>query len=152
MTIIAIARAIHILSGVIWAGFAIVLVTLVFPSLSPDGRGALGQYMAKHGARIAGTAAGLTFLSGLYLMIRLHRDDHSATGVTLGIGAALAILAMIAGGVISGRAGSQLAKLAPGPQTAAQAEALRERLILGGRIQSSLLVLSVICMAVARYV
>ena len=120
MTLIAITRAIHILSGVIWAGFAVVLATLVMPNLAPEGRGAFGQYMAKSGSRIAGGAAALTFFSGLYLMWRLHWGDHSATATTLGIGALLAIAAGIAGGAISGRAAAQLGKLTPGPDTAAQ--------------------------------
>lgn len=152
MTLIAIARAIHILSGVIWAGFAIVVAALVLPNIAPEGRGAIGQYMTKSGARIAGISAGLTFLSGVYLMWRLHWGDRSAMGATLGIGAALAILAMISGGAISGRAAAQLGKLTPGPDTAAQAAALRNRLILGGRVTATLLVFSVIFMAAARYV
>ena len=152
MTLIAITRAIHILSGVIWAGFAVVLATLVMPNLAPEGRGAFGQYMAKSGSRIAGGAAALTLFSGLYLMWRLHWGDHSAQATTLGIGALLAIVAGIAGGAISGRAAAQLGKLTPGPDTAAQAAALRNRLMLGGRITATLLVLSIICMAVARYV
>jgi hypothetical protein len=152
MTIIAIVRAIHILSGVVWAGFAVVLATLVFPKLLPEGRTALGQYMAHFGSRIAGAAAGLTFLSGLYLMWRLHWGDRSAMGATLGIGALLAIIAMITGGAISGRSATQLAKLKPGPDAAAQAAALRDRMIFGARITAALLVVSIICMAIARYV
>jgi hypothetical protein len=73
-------------------------------------------------------------------------------GVTLGIGAVLAILGGIAGGAISGRAAAQLGKLSPGPESAAQATALRDRLIFGGRVTAILLVLSVICMSIARYV
>jgi hypothetical protein len=152
MTIIAIARAIHILSGVVWAGFAVVLATLVFPKLAPDGRSALGLYMGQYGSRVAGAAAGLTFLSGLYLMWRLHWGERSAMAATLGIGALLAILAGISGGAISGRAAAQLAKLTPGPDAAAKAAPLRDRMILGARISAALLVLSIICMAVARYV
>ena len=152
MTLIATMRAIHILSGITWAGFAVVLAAIVMPNLAPEGRGAFGQYMTKSGSRIAGIAAALTFLSGLYLMWRLHSGDHSATATTLGIGALLAILAGIAGGAISGRAAAQLGKLTPGPDTAAKAAALRDRLILGGRITAALLVLSIICMAIARYV
>jgi hypothetical protein len=152
MTIIAITRAIHILSGVIWAGFAIVLATLVMPNLAAEGRGAFGQYMAKSGSRIAGGAAALTFFSGLYLFYAVHSGDHSATAVTLGIGALCAIAAGITGGAISGRAATQLGKLPPGPASAEQANALRNRMMLGGRITASLLVLSITCMAVARYV
>lgn len=152
MTIIAIARAIHILSGVIWAGFAIVLGTLVLPRLAPEGRPFIGQYMGQYGARVAGAAAGLTFLSGLYLMWRLHWGDRSAMATTLGMGALLAIAAGITGGAISGRAATQLAKLTPGPNAAAQAAALRNRMALGARITATLLILSIICMAIARYV
>lgn len=152
MTLIAIMRAIHILSGVIWAGFAIVVATLVMPNLAPEGRGAVGQYMGKFGARYAGIAAGLTLLSGLYLMWRLHWGDHSAMAATLGIGALLAITAGFTGGGIAGRAAAQMAKLTPGPNTAAQAAALRNRMMLGARITATLLVLSIICMAIARYV
>lgn len=152
MIVIAITRAIHILSGVIWAGFAVVLALFVMPKLALEGRGAFGQYMAKSGSRVAGTAAALTFFSGLYLMYRLHAGDHSAMAMTLGIGALLAIAAGISGGAISGRASAQLGKLTPGPQSAAQADALRNRIMVGGRITASLLVLSIICMAIARYV
>jgi hypothetical protein len=152
MIVIAITRAIHILSGVIWAGFAVVVATLVMPNLGAEGRGAFGQYMAKSGSRIAGIAAALTFFSGLYLTWRLHSGDHSAMAATLGTGALLAILAGITGGAISGRAAAQLGKLTPGPESAARATALRNRLMLGARITATLLVLSIICMAVARYV
>jgi hypothetical protein len=152
MIVIAITRAIHILSGIIWAGFAVVLATLVMPNLAAEGRGAFGQYMAKSGSRIAGGAAALTFFSGLYLFYAVHSGDHSATATVLGIGALCAIAAGITGAAISGRAAAQLGKLTPGPESAGQATALRNRLMLGGRITATLLVVSVICMAVARYV
>jgi hypothetical protein len=85
-------------------------------------------------------------------MWRLHWGDKSAMGLTLGIGAALAILAAIIGGAVSGRSASALAKLTPGPDTAAQAAGLRNRMASSARLVGVLLLLSVTCMAIARYV
>jgi hypothetical protein len=150
--IIAIIRAIHILGGVVWAGFTIVLAALVVPNLQPAAGQAFGQYMVQRGARLVGIAAGLTVLSGIYLMATLHAHDATATGITLGLGGALAILAGIISGAVGGSAGRKLGKLQPGPETQAQATALRARLQLGNRLAASLLTLSVICMAVARYI
>jgi len=152
LTLLEIVRVIHILGGIIWAGFAIVVGVLVVPNLQPAGGQAFGQYMALRGTRIVGIAAGLTVLSGIYLMATLHAHDATAMGKTLGLGGVLAILAGIVSGAISGAAGRKLAKIQPGPDAQAQAAPLRARMLLGNRIAAALIALSVICMAIARYI
>lgn len=145
-------RVIHILGGVVWAGFAIVVGVLVVPNLQPAGGQAFGQYMAQRGTRVVGIAAGLTVLSGIYLMATLHAHDASAMGKTLGLGGALAILGAIVGGAVGGSAARKMAKIQPGPDAQAQAAPLRARMLLGNRIAAGLIALSVICMAIARYI
>jgi uncharacterized membrane protein len=152
VTLLEIIRVIHILGGIIWAGFTIVIAAMVIPNLEPAAGRAFGQYMVQRGTRMVGIAAGLTFLSGIYLFAVLHAHDTTAMGKTLGLGAILAILAGIVSGSVSGAAGRKLAKLEPGPESQAQAAALRARMQSGNRIAAGLLTLSVICMAIARYV
>ncbi len=152
VTLLAAIRIIHILGGIIWAGFAIVVGVLVIPNLQPAGGRDFGQFMAQRGTRIVGIAAGLTVLSGIYLMATLHAHDATATGKTLGLGGVLAILAGIVSGAVGGAAGRKLAKLQPGPESQVQATALRARMLLGNRIAAALLTLSVMCMAIARYI
>lgn len=152
VTLLATIRIIHILGGVIWVGFAIVVGVLVVPNLQPAGGRDFGQYMAQRGTRVVGIAAAFTVLSGIYLMVTLHAHDATATGKTLGLGGLLAILAGIVSGAVGGAAARKLAKLQPGPESQAQAMALRERMLLGNRIAAGLLALSVVCMAIARYI
>jgi uncharacterized membrane protein len=152
VTLLAIIRIIHILGGVIWAGFTIVIAGMVLPNLQPAAGKEFGAYMVQRGTRTAGIAAALTVLSGLYLMFTLHAHDATTTGKTLGLGGALAILAGIVSGAIGGAAGRKLATLQPGPESQAQATALRARMQLGNRVAALLLTLSVICMAIARYI
>jgi uncharacterized membrane protein len=152
VTLLAIVRVIHILGGIIWAGYTIVIAAMVVPKLAPAAGREFGQYMVQRGTRTVGIAAALTVLSGIYLMATLHRHDDTAMGKTLGLGGILAILAGIVSGAVGGAAGRKLAKLQPGPENQAQATALRARMQLGNQIAAGLLTLSVICMAIARYV
>ena len=152
VTLLAVIRIIHILGGVIWAGFAIVLGAMVVPKLQPTAGREFGQYMVQRGTRVVGIAALLTVLSGIYLMATLHAHDATAMGKTLGLGGALAIIAGIVSGAVGGAAARNLAKLQPGPESQAQATALRARMVLGNQIAAVLLTLSIICMAIARYI
>jgi hypothetical protein len=154
MTTILIIRTIHILAGVVWAGFGIVVAGFLLPSLAPEGRRAVGQWMATRGQALVGSSALLTIFSGLYLIITLHKGDTSAMGMTLGIGGALAILAFIIGITVIGPATRRLGAMqqTPGALTPDQAAALQRRAVFGARLAASLIFLSVLAMASARYV
>lgn len=155
-TLILIARAIHILSGVYWAGSMFVMAGTLLPAMRNPGAGpVLGPVMKGLGMRV-GVAAILTILAGLYLMAALHPHDSSPSGIVLGVGAAAAILAFLVALFISMPSGRKLTALLAAKDLAAdeknrQMAALQGRMALGARLMAGLLGLAVLCMAVFRY-
>lgn len=155
-TLILIARAIHILSGVYWAGSIFVTAGTLLPAMRNPGAGpVLGPVMKTLGMRI-GVAAILTILAGLYLMAALHPHDSSPSGIVLGVGAAAAILAFLVALFISMPSGRKLAALLAAKDLAAdeknrQMAALQGRVALAARLMAGFLGLAVLCMAVFRY-
>jgi hypothetical protein len=110
------------------------------------------------------TAAVVTVLSGLRLYMILSRATPgwvtSRHGMTLGIGAIAAILAFILGAAFTGPTAKRMGKIgaelaaAGGPPPAARVaelEMLGGRLALGVRLVALLVAVTVIAMAVARY-
>lgn len=154
-TLIVLARAIHILAGVYWAGAMFVFVGSLLPAMRSGGGPALVPVMKGIGMR-TGIAAILTILAGIYLFAGLHAHDDSTGSKVLGIGATAAILAFIVAFFVNMPAGRKLAKLNANPpadpqQRAQQAAALQSRVTLGARLIAGLLGIAVLCMAVFRY-
>lgn len=154
-TLIVLARAIHILAGVYWAGAMFVFVGSLLPAMRSGGGPALVPVMKSIGMR-SGIAAILTILAGIYLMAGLHAHDDSTGGKVLGIGAAAAILAFIVAFFVNMPAGRKLAQLNANPpadpqQRTQQAAALQSRITLGARLIAGLIGIAVLCMAVFRY-
>jgi uncharacterized membrane protein len=130
VAIILLARAIHILGGVLWAGSTFLMTWVIFPIGAKHADEGAGQWVAmirRKGGPIAGIAAMLTVLSGIYLMITLHPADRSVSGMVLQTGALAAVLSFGAG------------------------LALRKRPMLGSVLTSLLLALAVLAMATFRY-
>lgn len=162
-------RLIHIGGGVFWAGTGIFMgrfLSAAVKKAGPEGGKVMGNLVLETGYTPAmASAAGLTSLSGILLYIR----DTSAfgsgwggtpMGIALAVGGVLGIIATIHGGAVLARGGTRIATLgreiasAGGPPDQAklsemgQLQANQERHV---NISVTLLVITVILMAVARY-
>lgn len=123
--LLILAIAVHVLSSIFWAGSTFVLAR-------NGGQGATGLIRPQTGA------ASAAILSGLLLWYLLHRGSFQLVEQVLATGAAAAILAFCI----------QLALVRPALRSG---EAPR-RLSGGYRASAVLLAVTVICMAVSRYV
>jgi len=131
--LLAVLAAVHILPGVFWAGSTFVLAR-------SEGAGA---------ERLAGPqlgAATVAILAGVALMAFLHAGQFGRFEQVLGLGALSAIAAV---GVQSGMGMPAIKKLRQAGT--GDAAALRERIARAQRIAAGLLAITVICMAVARF-
>ena len=162
-------RLFHILGGVFWVGSVAALAWFIYPSQTVLGE-ASGKFMQElmlkqKLSNWIGGAMLLTVLSGLAMYIRLSMVSNggfasSRTGMVLGLGAFAAIVAAGIGGGVAGRAARLMAKLgeeirtggAP-PTDAQRAEFARLQSRQGWalRTATSLLVVTVAAMAIARY-
>ena len=155
-TLILVARAIHILAGVYWAGAMFVLAGNLLPALRKEGVGPVLVPVMKNLGMRSGAAGLVTILAGMYLYAGLHAHDDSMGGKVLGFGAAAAILAFLIAVLVNMPAGRKLAKLHAEPATDAAQRArlvasLQMRVSIGIRLITALLGIAVLCMAVFRY-
>ena len=163
-------RVVHIAGGVFWAGTIVFFALFLEPSVreaGPDGAKVMQALMRRKYMIVVPIVAVLTMLAGVGLLEQVSGGFHpewmsSPTGMTLSLGAALAIVAFLYGVFFVRPAAMRMTVLMPqlmqspeGPgREALQAEAqsLRTRLRRGGRVVAALLALTTIAMAVARYV
>ena len=161
MSMIILARAVHVLSGVIWAGFAIIvgLALVGVPAgETPHAARHARRSMVNRGLRIVAPAAILTLLSGAYLFSALHRGGGAPGEIALLLGAVSAVLALIVGAIGNGLPERRLAKLDEtaartrlSPEMSAEVAALDRRVVFSARVTAALLIMSVLAMGVARY-
>ncbi len=168
--LLVILRALHIGAGVYWAGTMIFAATLLAPSIGDAGP-AGGQVMAalmKRGMMTKVPAAAIiTILAGfgLYWNTSNHFDKQfmgSPFGITLGIGAVVALLAFATGMSVVRPNQMKVMATMPGVNAMpdgpekqaklAEVQAMRATAMKGGRIVSVLLMIAVLSMAIARYV
>jgi uncharacterized membrane protein len=166
---IILARLIHILLGVFWAGTLIFNAIFLVPAVrdaGPDGAKVVAGLMRRRLLDITPAAAALTILSGLWLYWRASVGFDSAymrspRGITYGIGAVTAITAFGLGvrilrpSMLKAAAITQAVANAPQAERDAQlatAQALRMRAARVGQIVAWLLGFAVAAMAVGRYV
>ncbi len=123
--LLIIAIAVHVLSSIFWAGSTFVLAR-------NGGEGASVALPSQIGAAI------VSVLSGLVLWHLLHQGSLQRTEQILATGAAAAMLALLV----------QLTVVRP----ALRSGDTSPRIAAGYRVSAALLVVTVICMAVARYV
>lgn len=161
LTIIVLARVIHIAAGVIWAGSTFVMAAVILPMMARHGAEGFARWagpIAQRVGPLSGIAALLTVLSGIYLFAALHARDASTGALVLKVGAVAAIVSLLTGLFVSRPAGRQLAALSQGGDAATQPDlaermaALRRRAALSGRFAALLLGVSVLSMAMFRYV
>ncbi|HEY2825066.1 MAG TPA: hypothetical protein VGI83_05930 [Gemmatimonadales bacterium] len=166
---ILVLRVVHVVCGVFWAGGFFMLTLFIEPTtraMGPDG----GKFMSRlAGSKfpIAMMVTGLlTILAGLRLYAVLYAPANgwaprSPTTMALLTGAATAILALLNGVTVSRPAAARMAALAqevqqgggkPTDQQNTEIVKVRGRLVNSARINAVLVGITVILMAVARYV
>lgn len=163
-------RVMHIVLGVFWAGTIFFVVAFVQPivgAAGPEGGRFMLRMRDKRFFDILPAAAVLTILSGLVLYWRLSAGFRpewigSPYGLSLTIGGLAAIVAFVIGVFVMRRASLRVLDLAQSAQQApegearvailAELEALKPRTVTSARWVAALLLVSVLTMAVARYV
>ncbi len=162
-------RVLHIALGVFWAGSLIFNAVFLVPAMrdaGPDAAKVMAGLMRRRFLDILPIAAALTILSGVWLYwhdsVGFQADYmRSSGGMTIGVGAAAAIVAFILGVSVMRtamlRAASIVQALPNSPPQErearmAEAQALRVRAAKIGRIVAALLTVTVFAMAIARYV
>jgi hypothetical protein len=163
-------RLIHILLGVFWAGAAFFAAMFLVPSVraaGPAGGPVMRQLMEIRKFPIWAMVFGLlTVLSGLTMYwydnsVSNGSFAKSRAGMTYGLGAVTAILTLGVGAAIMAPTANKMAKLMAeisaqgGPPNAQQQESIKNlqaRLGLGTRLASIFLAITVITMAIGRYV
>lgn len=160
-------RLLHVGLGVFWAGTLIFTAFFLFPAMrdaGPDGAKVGAELLRRNFVNIMPIVALITILSGgwLYLKNMSLGPDYgqSRAGMTIGIGAVTAVLAFLLGigivrpSILKAARLSQAAASQSGAEqqgTLADAQALRARAGKAGMAVALLLVISVMTMAVARY-
>ena len=161
VALILLARALHILGGVIWAGSTFLLTWVIFPigaRHAAEGAGRWVGMIARKAGPVSGISAMLTVLSGIYLMVVIHPGDRSVGGLVLQAGALAAILSFFVGLFMGRPAGQKLLQLmqqqssTPSAAELAEREALRKRSAFSSGLTAILLALAVLAMATFRYV
>jgi uncharacterized membrane protein len=166
---LVVLRIIHILSGVFWAGMAFFIVSLLMPAVRATGPA--GALIMRHlsaprrlPAAVASSAL-LTVLSGAGLYWRNTSLSagvwaQSRAGITYGVGAVTAVIALILAITLVGPTVQKLVELgrtiefggAPAtPDQLGTVKRLQGRIAAGSRAAAGLLSVTVITMAVARY-
>jgi uncharacterized membrane protein len=158
---IVLARAIHVMSGVTWAGAAFVLATVITPLAVPTGSDIPGPWLgtvARRAGALAGISAVLTVVSGVFLFATLHLHDNSVSGLVLKSGATAALLSLAIGVLVSRPTGLEIARLYAGRDGTASSQEASQRLsrlhtrsVLSARVAAALLAVAVLAMAVFRY-
>jgi len=169
----AILRLVHILAGIFWVGATLTLAAFVLPAaraVGPSSGGAvMTQLMGRQRLQFwINVGMSLTILAGF----ALYGIDSKASGggfgrspmgITLAIGALLAIAAAGVHGAMAQSAARKLGAIAqraeesqrsgspPPADLAAEALPLRQKFSRAQTIMSWLLVLSATTMAIARY-
>ena len=161
VALILLARVLHILGGVIWAGSTFLLTWVIFPigaQHAAEGAGRWVGMIARKAGPVSGISAMLTVLSGIYLMLVMHPGDRSTGGLVLQAGAVAAILSFFVGIFVGRPAGQKLLQLmqqqssTPSAAELAQREGLRKRAAISSMLTALLLMLAVLAMATFRYV
>lgn len=162
-------RLAHIVAGALWVGFAVFMGLMLIPAFMESGP-ASGPVMAALQKRGLTTLpmifAILTLVSGLWMFWKVSGGFdpafmRSRTGMGLGFGGLMAILAFIVGMSVTRPAMVRSAALMQslGPETPeaersrimAEASQLRARGAAGARIVSIMALVALAAMALARY-
>ena len=136
--IVIIALVLHVVSGVFWAGSTFALARM-------------GGNQAREFLRPQLGAAATAIVTGALLWYLLHRRSEGTSEHVLATGA---IFALIAAGIQAGTGltGRQIVSQALAGVGELDATPGQNRILIGQRIAAGCLLVTVICMAAARYV
>ena len=170
----ALMRLVHILAGIFWVGATLFLAGFLVPAIQavgPSARPVMSRLMQQRRLQLwINISMTLAILAGLVLFAMDSKASgggfgRSGMGITLSIGALLAIAAAGVDGAMSRPARKRLGELAqrmdavqrggggaPSADLVAQAAPLQAKLARSLNIMSWLLVLSATTMAIARYI
>lgn len=165
--LIIVLRLIHILFGVFWAGSIFFIVSFMLPTARAAGPAGAPfmQRFARAGFVNAALGSGaLTALAGFGLMWAVSNGDSawfgSPTGIVLSIGALAALVTLAIGFFVQRPTMGRMKAIAiaieqngaPTPEQAAELPLLQAKMGKVARTAAWLLAITVVCMAVARYV
>ena len=170
MFLFLLARVLHVVCGVAWAGSLLFIAFMLAPAIRATGPagGAVMQQLFRHQKMqpILISFMALTVLSGL----ALFRLDMVASGPawvqtgpgkTFSAGALFAILTAIVGLSINAPTAAKIGSLSgaiqaagkqPMPEQAAELGRLQTRLARASVVSTVLVLLAIVCMGIARYV
>ena len=167
--LVLVLRLFHIGAGVFWVGGVLMFARFIFPAaraLGPAAGPMMDQLTRVRKLPRALLGAGIvTSLSGLALYWHDSLGFQgpwmsSVTGMTLGTGGLLAIVALVIGMTVNSPTAQRLGALSaaiqaqsapPSPEQSAQMQRLHERLGTALQIVTVLLVVATAAMALARY-
>ena len=166
--LVILARALHVGLGAFWVGTAIFFAAFLQPAMrdaGPDAAKVAAGLMKSGFMKVIPVASILSLLSGIYLYWRLSAGFSVAymstpAGATYLVGGIAAIVAFAVGFSVSrpamlrAAALTQAAMAAAPPERAAtmgQAQAQRARAEVAGQWIAWLLAVTVLAMAIARY-
>lgn len=158
-------RIIHIVAGVIWVGGVLMMTFFIGPAIgatAESGQKFMGHLMnnLKFSNRMA-AAAGTTIVAG-FILYWIDSDGFTSAWMTsgagrgFGIGAGFALIGFIFG-LLVGRTTKAMAQLGaqfqgqPSAGQLAQMQSLRKQQATYSNLSAVALILSVIFMAIARY-
>lgn len=159
---VVILRNLHIFGGIIWVGFALVVVLALIPAVKNSN--AQGHAMMR--SLLTNSRFGMIFpissivtvVAGLLLYYNVSdgfNSDYmsSSQGIVLSIGVLFGLLAFGHGAAATGRATSKYAEALQkdGPEAQSTAAAF-DKLVLHSYISTAMTVIAVVAMASARYV
>lgn len=165
-----IARAIHIVSGAFWLGAAVTAAVFLLPSVraaGPSGGAVMHQVaQVRRFPVVLQWTSIIALLSGAYLYWRMSGGFSwgfmaSGTGLVLGLGGLLALIAAVIGSGVSAPAAARMNALGaamrerqgpPDPDQLAEMARLQARLLFGAQAIAALLLVAIAAMAVGRYV
>jgi len=165
---IFILRLAHILAGAFWFGALIFSARILMPAARETGPAA-GPLMGPIARRLSPMMMGaaiVTIGAGIWLMFLVSGGApgpwmQSGMGRTIGLGAALAIIAFIFGFLVNMPAGRRLGAISqgvtkrggpPNAEESAEMAQIQKRLAMGTTVVAILIGLALAAMAVARYV
>ena len=158
-------RIVHIVAGIVWVGGALIMAFFISPAIGATGEAGqkfVGHLMnnLKFSTRMM-IASILTILAG-FILYWIDSDGftspwmRSGAGTGFGIGAAFALIGLVFG-ILVGRTTNAMARLGaqiqgkPSPDQMSQLGAFRKQQVTYSYLNAALLILSVIFMAIARY-
>jgi ribose/xylose/arabinose/galactoside ABC-type transport system permease subunit len=162
-------RIIHILTGVFWGGTAWFTASFLLPAVTAAGPAAgpvMRQLVAVRRFPVfVASSAGLTVLSGLGMYWHNNRISagsfaKSTAGMTYGVGAVFAIVTLLIGMTLITPAAKKLTQLGatiaasggpPSPEQATTVAALQNKMKIGSRVVAAFLLVTIVSMAIARY-